>query len=100
MGVKRFIFLSSIKVHGEESITTPFRPDNVPIPKSGYGLSKLKAGGLDVVSKKTGMEIVKLRLLVYGPMVKGNFEKLVRLASLGLPLPLASNETNDLSRIR
>lgn len=93
MGVKRFIFLSSIKVHGEESMkTTPFRPDNVPIPKSGYGLSKLKAEqGLDVISKKTGMEIVKLRpSLVYGPMVKGNFEKLVRLASLGLPLPLAS----------
>ena len=92
-GVKRFVFLSSIKVNGEE--TKPGRPyteQDTPAPKDAYGQSKLEAElGLHDIANQTGMEIVILRpTLIYGPGVKGNFARLIKLIELGIPLPLKS----------
>lgn len=90
-GVKRFIFLSSIKVNGEQtSICKPFTADDSPAPKDYYGISKLEAErGLQQIVNETGMEVVIIRPpLVYGPGVKGNFASLIKLVIKGLPLPL------------
>lgn len=92
-GVRRFIFLSSIKVNGEE--TTPGRPfghDDVPAPMDPYGISKLEAErGLRDLEAKTGMEVVVIRPpLVYGPGVKANFRRMMRWVSRGVPLPFGA----------
>lgn len=91
-GVKRFIFLSSIKVNGEETkIGRPFDAEDVANPLDDYGISKAEAEkGLLEISSDTGMEIVIIRPpLVYGPNVKGNFAKLSALVAKAVPLPLA-----------
>ena len=75
-GIKRFVFLSSIKVNGENTRPgKPFTPDDVNIPDDPYGLSKYEAEqGLLALAKETEMEVVIIRPpLVYGPGVKGNF---------------------------
>lgn len=92
VGVRRLVFVSSIKVNGE--ISPPgaaFRPDDVPAPADAYGRSKLAAERtLHAVSAETGLEIVVVRPpLVYGPGVGANFALLIRLVTLGLPLPFA-----------
>jgi nucleoside-diphosphate-sugar epimerase len=92
-GVKRFIYLSSIKVNGEE--TTPgqsYSEDSIPAPIDPYGVSKWEAElGLEKVCAQTGMEFVIIRPpLVYGPGVKANFQKLMGLVAKGLPLPLGA----------
>lgn len=92
-GVRRFIFISSIKVNGE--FTPPghsFTPEDVPAPEDAYGLSKAEAeAGLRVLASKTGLEVTIIRPpLIYGPGAKGNFSKLLRLVSRGVPLPLGS----------
>ena len=90
-GVKRFIFLSTVKVNGEQTqIDHPFTEVDPPQPTDSYGRSKLEAEkGLIEISRKTGMEFVIIRApLVYGPGVKGNFDSLMRLVATGLPLPL------------
>lgn len=89
-GIKRFVFLSSIKVNGEASLTTPFSPDDVNIPSDPYGVSKYEAEqGLLKLSKETGMEVVIIRCpLVYGPGVKANFLSMLRWLNRGIPLPL------------
>ena len=88
-GIKRFVFLSSIKVNGESS--RPYREKDVPAPNDPYGISKLEAEvTLREMVSAASMELVILRPpLVYGPGVKGNFLKLLRLCELGLPLPLS-----------
>lgn len=92
-GVKRFVFLSSVKVNGE---CTPngctFRTADVPAPEDAYGISKLEAEqGLIDLARETGMEVVIIRPpLVYGPGVKGNFASLVRWVRKGIPLPLGA----------
>lgn len=94
-GVRRFIFLSSIKVNGEHTPPgVPFTADDQPAPKDAYGTSKLEAeGALKRVSKETGMEIVIIRPpLVYGPGVKGNFASMVKLVAKGWPLPLGATK--------
>lgn len=94
-GVKRFIFISSIKVNGElTSPGKPFRPDDNPSPQDPYGTSKLEAEqSLLALSSEKGMEVVIIRPpLVYGPAAKGNFAELARLIQKGLPLPLGSIE--------
>ena len=94
-GVRRFVFLSSIKVNGEETeLGKPFKASDRPNPESAYGKSKLEAEfGLRRLAEQSGMEVVILRLpIVYGPGVKGNFEALINILRLGLPLPLASIE--------
>ncbi|BDS22407.1 UDP-glucose 4-epimerase [Enterobacter roggenkampii] len=92
-GVSRFIFLSSCKVNGEETVKgSPFREAVPRPPQDPYGLSKYEAEtGLLDISASTGMEVVIIRLpLVYGPDVKANFALLIKIISLGIPLPFAS----------
>jgi nucleoside-diphosphate-sugar epimerase len=91
-GVKRFIFLSSIKVNGEETkVGRPFDANDMANPQNDYGISKAEAEkGLFKISSDTGLEVVIIRPpLVYGPSVKGNFAKLGALVAKGVPLPLA-----------
>ena len=92
-GVKRFIFLSSIKVNGEQSHPDkPFRFDDPRKPRDPYGISKARAEeGLLKIAAETKLEVTIIRPpLVYGPDVKANFAALLRLASKNLPLPLRS----------
>ncbi len=98
-GVKRFVFLSSIKAMGESG---HFSPENPCVPLDAYGKSKREAElGLLDVAKESGMECVILRLpLVYGPGVGANFLRLVRLVDRGLPLPfgMVNNARSLLAR--
>jgi len=90
-GVKRFIFISSIKVNGEKTITgKPFFADDTPLPSDPYGISKQEAEqGLRLLSEQTGLEVVIIRPpLVYGPWVKANFRSMMLWLSRGVPLPL------------
>lgn len=92
-GVKRFIFISSIKVNGEQTpLGEPFTPDDTPAPEDPYGISKYEAEqGLHQLAQETEMEVVIIRPpLVYGPGVKGNFATLKRLVEKGVPLPLGA----------
>ena len=77
-GVKRFVFLSSVKVNGELTFHKPFRESDLPKPEDAYAISKWEAEeALRKISKDTGMEVVIIRSpLVYGPNVKANFLKL------------------------
>lgn len=92
-GVKRFIFVSSIKVNGEG--TEPgraYRADDVPAPADPYGISKMEAEqGLKRLGEETGLEVVIVRpVLVYGPGVKANFQAMMRWLDKGLPLPFGA----------
>ena len=92
-GVRRFIFISSIKVNGEMTENgAAFHHNDLPAPEDAYGGSKAEAeAALRALSEETGMELVIIRPpLVYGPGVKGNFASLLRLASKGIPLPLGA----------
>jgi len=90
-GVKRFIFISSIKVNGEETVI-PYMLDSPPNPIDPYGISKWEAEqALRKIEAETGLEVVVIRpSLVYGPGVKANFLKMMNIISRGIPLPLAS----------
>lgn len=90
-GVKRLIFLSSVKVHGEET-EIPYTEQLHPAPQDPYGVSKLEAENiLRKISAETGLEVVIIRPpLIYGPGVKANFLNLLKIVDMGLPLPLAS----------
>ena len=89
-GVKRFVFMSTIKVNGEVTTDTPFSESDPAVPQDSYARSKWEAEqGLHKIAERSGLEIVVLRPpLVYGPEVKGNFLALLRLCASGLPLPL------------
>lgn len=118
-GVRRFVFLSSVKVNGESTSSlrggtaaaaiqgeglaccaegaprndgSAFTSNDVPTPEDAYGLSKWEAErGLREIASQTGMEVVVVRPpLVYGPGVKGNFARLLDLVRSGVPLPLAA----------
>lgn len=91
-GVRRFVFLSSIKVNGESTHDRPFTTTDAPMPEDAYGISKLEAElVLRDIAARTGIELVIIRApLVYGPGVKGNFLRLMNLIDRGLPLPFAS----------
>lgn len=92
-GVKRFIYISSIKVNGESTrVNSPFTEKNIPAPEDAYGISKLVAeNSLRELSIETNMEVVIIRPpLVYGPGVKANFSAMMNLASKNLPLPLGA----------
>ena len=90
-GVSRFVFLSSIRVNGSSS-SRPFRPEDAPRPEEPYAISKYEAElALWKIAQDSGLEVVIIRPpLVYGPGVKANFRRLLKLAASGLPLPLAS----------
>ena len=92
-GVKRFVFISSIKVNGE--FTQPgqaFTEADAPDPQDAYSLSKHEAElGLRQLATVSDMELVIIRPpLVYGPGAKANFAALVRAVQRGLPLPLGA----------
>ena len=93
VGVKRFIYLSSIKVNGEYTpIDQPFTAQDSPNPQDPYGISKAEAEvQLRHIAQTTGMEVVIIRPpLVYGPGVRANFLSLMRWLDKGLPLPLGA----------
>ncbi len=92
-GVRRFVFLSSIKVNGESTVPSrPFTPDDAPAPTDPYGVSKMEAEDrLCALADATGMEVVIIRpVLVYGPGVKANFLSMMRWLNKGVPLPLGA----------
>lgn len=92
-GVKRLVFVSSIKVNAESTKDRgPFEADESPSPKDPYGISKFEAElGLREIARETGMEVVIIRPpLVYGPGVKGNFANMVKVVEKGFPLPLGA----------
>jgi nucleoside-diphosphate-sugar epimerase len=92
-GVRRFVFISSVKVNGEAtSPGQPFTPADAPAPQDAYGQSKHEAErALWQVALDTGMEVVVIRPpLVYGPGVKGNFAQMVQWVRRGVPLPLGA----------
>jgi nucleoside-diphosphate-sugar epimerase len=92
-GVKRFIFISTIKVNGEATATGQmFRANDARQPLDHYGESKAKAEiGLLDITQRTGLEVVIIRPpLVYGPGVKANFAAMLKLAKKNLPLPLGA----------
>jgi nucleoside-diphosphate-sugar epimerase len=92
-GVERFIFISSIKVNGEDtSAGLPFKPDDKNIPADPYGLSKYEAEqGLLALGEETDMEVVIIRPpLIYGPNVKANFASMMAWVNKGVPLPFGA----------
>lgn len=90
-GVKRFIFISSVKVNGEGRDAAYLESDT-PAPADAYAISKWEAEqGLQRIAADTGLEVVVLRPpLVYGPGVKANFLRLMQLVQKGWPLPLGA----------
>jgi nucleoside-diphosphate-sugar epimerase len=90
-GVRRFVFLSSVGVHGMTS-TSPFTEASALGPATEYGIQKLRAEEiLREISLETGLEVVIVRPpLVYGAGAPGNFGLLLRAVSKGVPLPLAN----------
>ena len=89
-GVKRLIYISSIKVNGEES-PTPYTELDTPSPQDAYAVSKWEAEQvLRQSAADTGLEVVIIRPpLVYGPGVRANFLQLISMVNRGIPLPLA-----------
>lgn len=92
-GVRRFIFISSIKVNGEgTAVGAPYFADAHPAPAGPYGISKMEAEqGLRALAGETGMEVVIIRpVLVYGPGVKANFLSMMCWLHKGVPLPFGA----------
>jgi nucleoside-diphosphate-sugar epimerase len=91
-GVKRFIFLSSIKVNGEQTYDSPYTADTPPAPMDAYGQSKHEAEqALFALAQTTGLEVVAIRPpLIYGPGVKGNLLSVLHCLKKGWPLPLGA----------
>jgi len=90
LGVRRMVFVSTVKVNGESSSGKPFTEGDPPDPQDPYAVSKWEAEeALRRVAAKTGLEIVIVRPpLVYGPGVRANFLRLMSLVERGIPLPL------------
>ena len=92
-GVRRFVYMSTIKVNGEATLPgCSFRPDDPLAPKDPYAISKWEAEqGLRAIAEKAGLEVVIVRPpLVYGPGVKGNFASLIEWVKRGRALPLGA----------
>lgn len=92
-GVKRFVFLSTIKVNGESTVSgQEFHEEDKPSPSGAYAISKMEAEiGLKMLSQQTGMEVVIIRPpLVYGPDVKANFRSMIGWVNRTVPLPLGN----------
>lgn len=95
VGVRRFVFMSTIKVNGEETASgCRFDPNDLSAPKDPYAISKWEAENeLLEIARKTGLEVIIIRSpLVYGPGVKGNFASLIRWVNSGLPLPYGTTQ--------
>jgi len=98
-GVRRIVFVSSVKVNGERTkLGAPFDAEGMPSPEDAYGLSKFEAEqALSKIAISTGLEVVVVRPpLVYGPGVKANFAQLISAVRCGIPLPF-SGITNQRS---
>lgn len=92
-GVRRFVFMSTVKVNGEETASgCSFKADDPTDPKDPYAISKWEAEqGLLEIAQRAGLEVVIIRPpLVYGPGVKGNFASLIKWVKNGVPLPLGA----------
>jgi nucleoside-diphosphate-sugar epimerase len=91
-GVRRIVFLSSIKVNGEGGTLRAARAEDIPNPQDPYARSKLAAEiAIRTICEAAGMEFVIVRPpLIYGPGVRANFDRLMRIIELGVPLPFAS----------
>ncbi len=91
-GVKRLVYVSSIKVNGEATYDDKFIESNPSLPQDPYGISKYEAEQiLHRIADETGLEVVIVRPpLVYGAGVKGNFAQMLKVVAEGIPLPLAS----------
>jgi nucleoside-diphosphate-sugar epimerase len=92
-GVRRFVFISSIKVNGEATRPGhPFTTNDQPAPVDPYGISKAEAEqGLREIAEATGLEVVIIRpVLVYGRGVRANFRAMMRWVESGMPLPLGA----------
>lgn len=91
-GARRFVFISSIKVNGEQTLANPFTPADLAAPNDAYAQSKLEAeNGLRELEQRTGLEVAIIRPpLVYGPGVKGNLLRLLGAVRKGAPLPFAN----------
>jgi len=91
-GARRFVYVSSIKVNGEQTTRLPFTEADAPRPSDAYGISKWEAEqALWQTASQTGLEVVVVRPpLVYGPDAPGNFNRLLRFIRQGVPLPLSS----------
>jgi nucleoside-diphosphate-sugar epimerase len=100
-GVKRFVFISSIGVNGNETFVAPFNAQHTEAPNSPYAISKYEAEiGLKALAEETGMEIVVIRPpLVYGFNAPGNFDSLMRWLARGLPLPFGLATANRRSLV-
>ena len=88
-GVRRFVFLSTVKVNGERGL---YSDDDSPGPEEPYSVSKYEAElGLRKLARETGMEVVIIRPpLIYGPGVKANFRALIHAVERGIPMPLGA----------
>lgn len=93
-GIKRFVYISSVKVHGEVTMDNPFSETDILSPKDPYAISKLEAEqALGRIAQENGLEVVVLRPpLVYGPGVRANFLQLMKIVDRGIPLPLKGIE--------
>jgi nucleoside-diphosphate-sugar epimerase len=101
-GVRRFVFISSIKVNGEKTRPgRPFTAHDDPAPEDAYGMSKAEAEvELRHLAQDTGMAVTIIRPpLIYGPGVKGNFASLIRWVGRGVPLPLGGVTQNRRSLV-
>lgn len=89
--IKRFVMISSIKVNGEATTDRPFRASDPPAPEDDYGRTKLLAEqGLQRIAGDRMQWVIIRPPMMYGPGVKGNFLRLMRIARAGLPVPFAS----------
>jgi nucleoside-diphosphate-sugar epimerase len=95
-GVRRFVYVSSIKVNGEKTELAPFAEGDSPHPEDPYAISKWEAEqALQRISDETGLEVVIVRPpLVYGPGVAGNFLRLLNLVDRQIPLPFGAIENH------
>ena len=92
IGIKRFIYVSTVKVNGEKTTEKSFTENDIPSPVGYYAQSKLESEKIIMdIGKKSGMETVIVRPpLIYGPGVKANFLKLIKLVESGIILPFKS----------
>ncbi|MFZ1873491.1 MAG: SDR family oxidoreductase [Chania sp.] len=91
-GVRRFVFVSSVKVNGEATTATPYAESDIAAPSDPYGVSKHEAEqALWELAQHTSLEVVVVRPpLVYGPGVKANFRNLMGAVARGIPLPIGA----------
>lgn len=101
-GVRRLVYISTIKVNGEESAPgRPFRADVEPTPEDAYGISKLEGeNALFELGRRTGMEVTVVRPpLVHGPHARANLGALMKAIDRGIPLPLGGIRHNRRSLV-